>query len=127
VLLSTHLLTEAERLCDHNILLHDGVVATQGTLEELGERIGGAYFYVQISELHWSTSLMTLLSTVSGVDSVQMLNGTQSTDVELKIRVSKTHQGEFLEWFRSKDIPLNGYGWKRPTLEEIFLDVVGVE
>ena len=127
VLLSTHLLTEAERLCDHNILLHDGVVATQGTLKELGERVGGAYFYVEISEADWSTSLMTQLSTVSSVDSVQPLTSTQSRTVELKIRLSKVHQGELLEWFRANHISLRGYGWKRPTLEDIFLDVVGVE
>jgi len=114
-------------LCDHNILLHDGVVATQGTLKELGERVGGAYFYVEISEADWSTSLMTQLSTVSSVDSVQPLTNTQSRTVELKIRLSTVYQGELLEWFRSNNISLRGYGWKQPTLEDIFLDVVGVE
>jgi sodium transport system ATP-binding protein len=35
VILSTHIMHEAEQLCDRIIIIHDGEVKTQGTIEEL--------------------------------------------------------------------------------------------
>ena len=40
VLFSTHVLSEAERLCDRIGILHDGRLFASGTLEELRERTG---------------------------------------------------------------------------------------
>jgi len=37
ILLSTHILATAERYCDRFIILHEGEVLAQGTLEELRE------------------------------------------------------------------------------------------
>ena len=37
ILLSTHLLSEAERMCTHHIILHEGRVALSGSLSELGQ------------------------------------------------------------------------------------------
>jgi ABC-2 type transport system ATP-binding protein len=39
VLLTTHLLDEAERLCDRVGILHQGTIAAEGTLDELRSRI----------------------------------------------------------------------------------------
>ncbi|GAE93675.1 ABC transporter [Gracilibacillus boraciitolerans JCM 21714] len=35
VLMSTHILATAERYCDRFVILHDGEIRAQGTLEEL--------------------------------------------------------------------------------------------
>ncbi|QQK75631.1 ABC transporter ATP-binding protein [Salicibibacter cibarius] len=40
ILMSTHILTTAEKHCDRFILLHDGRVYMQGTMEELREQAG---------------------------------------------------------------------------------------
>lgn len=40
ILMSTHILTTAEKHCDRFILLHDGSVYMQGTMEELREQAG---------------------------------------------------------------------------------------
>ncbi|MBN1435275.1 ABC transporter ATP-binding protein [Candidatus Fermentibacterales bacterium] len=40
VLFSTHVLSEAEKLCDRIAILHEGEIRADGTLEELRERTG---------------------------------------------------------------------------------------
>ncbi len=43
VLFSTHIMSEAERLCDHIGILHEGVLRGLGTLEELRDQTGERY------------------------------------------------------------------------------------
>ena len=40
MLFSTHILSEAERLCDRIGVIHDGMMLAVGTLAELRERTG---------------------------------------------------------------------------------------
>lgn len=40
ILMSTHVLSTAERYCDRFIILHDGKIALEGTLEEMREKTG---------------------------------------------------------------------------------------
>jgi sodium transport system ATP-binding protein len=42
IVFSTHIMSEAEYLCDRIILLHEGRIIDQGTLAELLERAGQA-------------------------------------------------------------------------------------
>jgi sodium transport system ATP-binding protein len=43
ILFSTHIMSEAEKLCDRIGIIHDGKVLAQGTLEELRELAGERY------------------------------------------------------------------------------------
>src|SRR5262249_31092592 len=40
LLLSTHILTEVELVCDHAIIIHKGVVAAAGPLKDLAQQAG---------------------------------------------------------------------------------------
>ncbi|WP_226579914.1 ABC transporter ATP-binding protein [Halobacillus litoralis] len=40
ILMSTHILATAEKYCDRFVILHDGVIRAQGTLEELRDSFG---------------------------------------------------------------------------------------
>lgn len=42
VIFSTHIMSEAERLCDHVAVIHEGVVKGEGTVQELKDRTGQA-------------------------------------------------------------------------------------
>lgn len=49
VLLSTHILPEAQRICDRILIIHKGAIVAQGTMEELQQRLTGAYtFFVRL-------------------------------------------------------------------------------
>lgn len=47
VLLSTHILSEAQRMCDRLLVIHRGRIAAQGTVAELQTRAGGTSYYVR--------------------------------------------------------------------------------
>ena len=40
IIFSTHIMREAERLCDRLAIIHRGKILTEGTLDELAERHG---------------------------------------------------------------------------------------
>lgn len=42
VVFSTHIMSEAERICDHLAVIHDGVICGRGTVEELKSQTGEA-------------------------------------------------------------------------------------
>lgn len=70
VLLSTHILPEAQRICDRILIIHKGSIVAQGTMNELQQKLtGGQTFYVR---LKGPTDPLTLrLGTLPGVTSVQ--------------------------------------------------------
>ena len=50
VLFSTHILSDVERICTDVALLNDGVIAMQGTVEELKARRRGEAFVVEVAD-----------------------------------------------------------------------------
>jgi ABC-2 type transport system ATP-binding protein len=49
VLLSTHILPEAQRMCDRILIIHKGQIVAQGTMDELQKGLtGGQAFYVRL-------------------------------------------------------------------------------
>jgi ABC-2 type transport system ATP-binding protein len=49
VLLSTHILPEAQRICDRILIIHQGTIVAQGTMDELQQRMtNGQRFYVRL-------------------------------------------------------------------------------
>lgn len=49
VLLSTHILPDAQRICDRILIIHKGTIVAQGTLEELQKKMtNGQTFYIRL-------------------------------------------------------------------------------
>jgi ABC-2 type transport system ATP-binding protein len=49
VLLSTHILPEAQRICDRILIIHKGRIVAQGTMDELQQKMtNGQTFYVRL-------------------------------------------------------------------------------
>lgn len=70
VLLSTHILSEAQRICDRILIIHKGTIVAQGTLDELQQRLAvGQSFYVRIKGP--ADQAAPRLSSLPGVTSVQ--------------------------------------------------------
>jgi ABC-2 type transport system ATP-binding protein len=70
VLLSTHILPEAQRLCDRILILHQGRIAAEGTLDQLRQRLNASgALYVRFKGP--ADLLETRLMAMNGVNSVQ--------------------------------------------------------
>lgn len=70
VLLSTHILPDAQRVCDRILIIHKGTIVAQGTMDELQQRLtGGNAFYVRLKGP--VDQVAPRLSSLPGVTSVQ--------------------------------------------------------
>jgi ABC-2 type transport system ATP-binding protein len=70
VLLSTHILPDAQRVCDRILIIHKGTIVAQGTMDELQQRLtGGHTFYVRLKGP--TDQVAPRLSSLPGVTSVQ--------------------------------------------------------
>lgn len=70
VLLSTHILPEAQRICDRILIIHKGTIVAQGTMDELQQRLtGGQTFYVRLKGP--TEALTARLGELLGVTSVK--------------------------------------------------------
>jgi ABC-2 type transport system ATP-binding protein len=121
VLLTTHLMDEAERLADHLVVVDGGRVVAQGTPAEL---IGGrdTLQFSAVAGLH-----LTSLQTALGQD-------VRVTEVPAGRYVIESKEGGPLDprsiatvtsWCATAGIRPDGLALGRRTLEDVFLDLTG--
>jgi ABC-2 type transport system ATP-binding protein len=121
VLFSTHILTEAEQICDRMVILNQGKVLATGTTDELRQKIGvGRLLYVEIGRLAAAEAERALKS-VSGVKKVAVdgsgfvVQVGKGADMRYQISAAVGLAGGLVLELR----PVNR------TLEDVFLDLIG--
>jgi ABC-2 type transport system ATP-binding protein len=120
VFLNSHLLGEAERLCDRVAILAGGQVVRQGTVDEL-TREGRRYEIRIEGNLPEVNALHTVISTLGGVVSFDAAAG--STVITLQ-----TSRPQFLQplidELRRSAVAIEAIIPQRQSLEDYFIDVV---
>jgi ABC-2 type transport system ATP-binding protein len=123
VLFSTHILSEAEQVCDRVIIINNGHVVAQGKPDALRQKLQhGEHIFIEI-EGGAEADILKLLSQTTGVRHVEPLPPGYS------VRAKK---GADIRGQLSQRVTQAGYKVLelRPvamTLEDIFLDLVGRE
>lgn len=118
VILSTHILSDVERICDHIAILKDGVIALDGSLAELKQQYGKN----------------KLVITFQNEQDIQMiLSDSKMKDLNIEIEecslVIETSQPAELEkellalCLRENCMPIS-FAWQQPSLEHLFMEVV---
>lgn len=120
ILLSTHILHDAEQVCDDLILLHKGQVLAQGTLDELQTSSGPAAIRIKTAEGAASKAWLEALPSLPGVirsegESWERKLRTDSVD-ELRARI--------LLSAAENRIPIVQFEAGYPSLEEWFMEAV---
>lgn len=118
ILFSTHILHDAEELCDRIFIIHKGRLAENSTTEELLARHQQPVLLIQANRNidRWAESLM-LLEPVVHVDLHGNLASIRASDVEAARRLILKKAGE-------DDIPVQRFEIVQSSLEEIFLGLV---
>jgi len=120
ILLTTHYIEEAERLCDRVAIIDNGVIIASGSPAELQAK-SASQSGVEVSlgqplppnELpEWPGALRTIVSDDRRKISVQS-NRPAKTLVEL------------IRWIDAQGIELEDVHLKRPTLEDVFIELTG--
>ncbi len=118
VLFSTHILTEAEQVCDRLLIINRGRIVAEGTPGELRRLQGGAGLYVMLDGI-----LEDAHAVLAGIDGVQVLQAADGghivqLDDEVLRRVIS-------ERATVANMPVLEMRPQSVTLEDIFLNIVG--
>ena len=121
ILLTTHYMDEAERLCDRIAIMDRGKVIALGTPRELIASIGIEHV-VEFSAGSGSKPLsISALSQIEGVRDVRTENGA------VHMQVTELHRAvpALLDELRRQDVPLTELRTHSASLEDVFVTLTG--
>ncbi|HET9726115.1 MAG TPA: ABC transporter ATP-binding protein [Gemmatimonadales bacterium] len=120
ILLTTHYMDEAERLCDRVAIVDHGRVIAQGTPRELIASLGAEHV-LEFAVSDGAALDVAALAAVSGVGPVGRQDGTW------RVQVSELHQAmpALLGELRRQGIQLSELRTHSATLEDVFVSLTG--
>jgi len=120
ILMTTHYIEEAERLCDRVAIIDSGKVVAIGTPRELQERSAGK----SSIEMVCDTSLTNL-----ALPNFPDAQNTTLTEDGRRLVVQSTRPArtlvEIIKWVDGQGIGLEDVHLARPTLEDVFIELTG--
>jgi ABC-2 type transport system ATP-binding protein len=120
ILLTTHYIEEAEKLCDRVAIIDEGRIIAMGTPREIQERT----FASSIIEVECAVPLPPCDSP-SWRDADQVSIDDSRTRLAVISRRPARTIVEMVKWIDEKGIELSDIRIKRPSLEEAFIELTG--
>jgi ABC-2 type transport system ATP-binding protein len=119
ILFSTHILHDAEEICDDVIMIHNGELAVSGSLPELRRKHQEDVIRISAEENLevWAQKVETW----EGVSKVLFKEGT----VEIFVKDVNEGRSKLLADIKDKQIPVTSFTVGHTTLEDLFMKVVG--
>jgi len=120
ILLTTHYIEEAEKLCDRVAIIDEGRIIAMGTPREIQDRT-----------LASSTIEIECAKPLNGAALPQWPEAEKTTVDERRTRISVTSRKparvvvELVKWLDAQGIELADIRIKRPSLEEAFIELTG--
>jgi len=119
ILLTTHYIEEAERLCDRVAILDEGRIIALGTPRELQERTLGQ----SLIEVRCGQALPSAIPTFPDADEALPIADGRGLRVTSS-RPARTLV-ELVRWIDQQGLELEDIHLKRPTLEDVFIKLTG--
>jgi len=123
VLLSTHILSEAQQICDRVLIINNGQIVAEDTPEHLGTRLTGSH-RVEIQVRADRSGFETVISQIAGV---RLLPGDESGNFELEIDPGVDARPEIARAVVKAGYDLLEMVPVGMSLEEIFLELTSEE
>ena len=123
VFVSTHILGDVERVCDHVAIINRGKMVTQGSINELRARRQQSVF-----EMEFEGDAGPLTSQLSGISWVVSTEGLKRGDRQLlRVDVSNLDAAmkELPRLAYESGLSLHRYELAEASLEDIFMELVG--
>jgi len=124
IILTTHMMNEAEILCDRIAIIDHGKIAALDTSDNLKKLVSGnnsAVFRLEIPNI--TKKMLTKLQALDCVKSV-----VQENDVHLKVHAEGDKAfDEIVDVLRAEKAKVNSIENIQPTLEDVFLHITGRE
>ncbi len=124
IILSTHILSEAEATCDRVVIINRGKIVADGSTESLKESAGDKKnIHLSLQNASFK-SVETVLSAIDGIAGVTRVEETDNQlDVRLGCRSSIDPRAAIYENIKQTDWVLLDFHQKTQTLETIFREL----
>ncbi|PJF41882.1 MAG: MFS transporter [Phototrophicales bacterium] len=119
IMFSTHVLTEAEQVCDRVVIINRGNIVAEGRPDELREKVqDNTRVFVRIQGRFDEKKLLNMLNTLNGVEKSEAFQGgfvvTAKNNVEIRPSLAKAILEQGLNLLELRPLAI--------TLEDIFLE-----
>ncbi|MBE4907294.1 ABC transporter ATP-binding protein [Bacillus luteolus] len=118
ILFSTHVLHDAEEVCDDIVIIRKGEVALEGTLPELRRNHQQPLLTVSAEE-----NIQDWLTSIKEYDWVSSMNSDGHTATIFVTNVEEARM-KLIQDISSKNIPITSFSVGRSSLEDLFMKVV---
>jgi ABC-2 type transport system ATP-binding protein len=119
ILLTTHYIEEAEKLCDRVAIIDEGRIIAMGTPQEISARTVGR----SLIEIHSETGLPSDLPELESTEQIAVAPDRRS------LVVHSSHPArtlvDLVKWLDQHGVELSDVRLKRPTLEDVFIEMTG--
>ena len=124
IILSTHILSEAEATCDRVVIINRGKIVADGSTESLKKSaVDKKDIHISLQNANFE-SVETLLSALDGITGVTRVDETDNQlDVQLRCRSSIDPRAAIYENIKKTDWVLLDFHQKTQTLETIFREL----
>jgi ABC-2 type transport system ATP-binding protein len=124
VFLSSHILTDIERVCDTVAVLHKGQLILVSGRDELLERyaINAVELEIDLTQDNNGTSLSLFEAALSGRDWVASVDH-EGAVITIMVHDVPLAKRSLIPMLAENGLALNRYEWVRPSLEKIFLQL----
>ncbi len=124
VFMSTHILSDVERVCDVVGIIDRGRLVTQSRMEELRQRYAHSVFELEFEEP--TDSFLDSLRPLSWVSKVEELEP-GAAGLRVVVNDLATAKRELLERVAQSELTLLRYELTLPSLEDVFIELVNNE
>ena len=122
VFFTTHIMEEAEYLCDEIAILNEGKIVTMDTSVALKEKFGN----IKIIEIKLSgvidDNIKKLLSSI-GID-IQQVSVPKNDIIRINSANAQSIMSKMVHFFSKNDIIIENISINSPTLEDVFLTII---
>lgn len=121
VFINSHLLMEVEMICDRIMILKDGLILREGTLQDLTPDTGEVQIYLgcQTPADDKLRSILDGITEECGID-----EGGKDARCVLKMSLDDEQLNAMIDRLRSAQAPILQIRRERRTLEDVFIDIV---
>ena len=120
MILTTHYMEEAENLCDYIIIMDNGVILKEGTLQQLLEEESNEKVVEFTSENSLPQDYLN-----SGSSSFTIMTGETSEKGFVTLTDFETELPAFMAFLKSGNITLKHMECRRKTLDDLFVSLTG--